>query len=397
MKILILSCSTGGGHNAAGNAIKERLAYEGHQAVMLDPFTLASERTARIVGSAYIWIASHIPGFFGFLYKIGGRISSSRHKSPVYYANALMVKRLKRYLDENSFDAIVMPHLYPAEMVTCMKRRHMEIPPTIAIATDYTCIPFWEETECDYYIAPHEDLLAELIERGIPEEKLYPFGIPVGMAFLETHDKQHAKARLHLPADKPVFLVMSGSMGFGKMHLFVFELTRKLTHDEQLIIICGNNKRMYHILKQTYKRNKNVHITGYTDHVSQYMDASDVIFTKPGGLTSTEALIKNIPIVHTAAIPGCETKNCDFFVSRGLSLASEHVHIQVSQGITLAENQEMRKAMILTQKKYASPHVLDDILKLLEQATAKESSDISGSLFHQRPWHKSQRKEEILP
>ena len=352
---------------------------------MLDPFTLASEHTARMVGGAYIWIASHIPGFFGFLYKIGGCLSSSRHKSPVYYANALMVKRLKMYLDENSFDAIVMPHLYPAEMVTCMKRRHMNIPPTIAISTDYTCIPFWEETECDYYIAPHKDLLTELTERGIPAEKLYPLGIPVGMDFLETHNKQRAKERLHLPVDKPVFLVMSGSMGFGKMHLFVFELTRKLTQGEQIIIICGNNRKMYRILKKTYKRNSNIHVTGYTDHVAQYMDASDVIFTKPGGLTSTEALIKNIPIVHTAAIPGCETKNSEFFVSRGLSLASGHVHIQISQGITLAENQEIRKAMILTQQKYASPHVLDDILKLLEQVTAKKSSDTSGSLSNQTP------------
>ena len=374
MKVLILSCSTGGGHNTAGKAIKERLEYQGHEAVMLDPFTLSSERTARIIGNGYIWVAKHIPDFFGFLYRIGGRISSSRHKSPVYYANTLMVRHLKAYLDENVFDAIVMPHLYPAEMITCMKRRHIALPPTVAVATDYTCIPFWEETECDYYIIPHRDLLEENITRGLSEEKLYPFGIPVGMAFSESHDKLHAKAKLHLPIDKPVFLVMSGSMGFGKMHLFVFELTRKLTHDEQLIIICGNNQKMYRILKRTYRRNKNVHITGYTDHVSQYMDASDVIFTKPGGLTSTEALVKNIPIVHTAAIPGCETKNSDFFVSRGLSLASEHVHIQVSQGITLVENKEIRDAMISTQKKYASPNASADIVNLLTQITSPETA-----------------------
>lgn len=388
MKILILSCSTGGGHNTAGKAVKERLAYEGHEAVMLDPFTLISERVAKGVGNSYIWIARHIPDFFGFLYKIAGHISSNRHKSPVYFLNSLAVKHLKAYLEENPFDAIVMPHLYPAEMITCMKRRHMTLPPTVAVATDYTCIPFWEETECDYYIIPHKELLEEYTKRGIPEEKLYPLGIPAGMAFSEVHDKLHAKARLHLPMDKPVFLVMSGSMGFGKMHLFVFELTRKLTNDEQLIIICGNNQKMYHILRHTYKRNKNVHVTGYTDHVSQYMDASDVIFTKPGGLTSTEALVKNIPIVHTAAIPGCETKNSDFFVSRGLSLASEHVHIQVSQGITLAENEEIRNAMLSTQKKYAAPDASANIVKLLKSiTTSTPAPEVSDS---------PERKEMIL-
>ncbi|MGN1180183.1 MAG: glycosyltransferase [Suilimivivens sp.] len=375
MKILILSCSTGGGHNAAGKAVKEQLEREGHEAVMLDPFSLAGEKTARRVGNTYIKVASKLPGLFGFIYKLGSAISSSKHKSPVYYANTLMVKRLKAYLDENHFDAVVMPHLFPAEMMTCMKRRHMDIPPTVVISTDYTCIPFFEETECDYYIIPHEDLMEEDTEKGIPENKLYPLGIPVGHSFSVKNDKQHAKAKLHLPPDKPVYLVMSGSMGFGKIHLFVFELTRKLNHDEQLIIICGNNKKMYHILKYTYFRNRNVHITGFTDHVSEYMDASDVIFTKPGGLTSTEALVKNIPVVFTAAIPGCETKNREFFVSRGLALASEHVHIQVSQGITLVENSDIRNAMTATQKRIAKPDAASDIVKLLEKITAMEKKE----------------------
>ena len=373
MKILILSCSTGGGHNAAGKAVKEQLERKGHEAVMLDPFSLKSDKTASKVGNAYLLTAGKFPGLFGFIYKIGSKISSSRHKSPVYYANTLMVKRLKAYLDENHFDAVVMPHLFPAEMMTCMKRRHMNIPPTVLISTDYTCIPFFEETECDYYIIPHEDLLEEDIEKGLPAEKLYAFGIPVSPSFQKKTDKEKAKEKLRLPTDKPVYLIMSGSMGFGKMHLFVFELTRKLTHGEQLIIICGNNKKTQRILKYTYYRNKNVHITGFTEHVSDYMDASDVIFTKPGGLTSTEALVKNIPVVYTAAIPGCETKNREFFVSRGLALASERIHVQISQGITLVENKEIRNAMMNTQKHFAKPHAAADIVALLEEITSEKN------------------------
>lgn len=375
MKILILSCSTGGGHNSAGKAVKEQLEYEGHEAIMLDPFSLSGEQVPGLVGGTYINIASHLPRLFGFIYRLGGAISSSRHKSPVYYANIPAAKHLKAYLDETAYDAIVMPHLFPAEMMTWMKRKHMTIPPTIAVATDYTCIPFWEETECDYYILPHETLLKEDVEKGISANKLYPYGIPVSMSFSKRSDKLRAKTKLHLPTDKPVYLVMSGSMGFGKMHLFVFELTRKLVNGEQLIIICGNNHKMQRILKYTYHKNKNVHVTGFTEHVSDYMDASDVIFTKPGGLSSTEALVKNIPIVHTAAIPGCETKNRDFFVCNGLSLASEHVHTQVSQGITLVNNPEIRNAMLYTQKKYAKPNAAADIVKLLEQITAPDFSE----------------------
>ena len=161
------------------------------------------------------------------------------------------------------------------------------------------------------------------------------------------------------------------------MHLFVFELTRKLTNGEQLIIICGNNRKTYRILKSTYRRNANVHITGYTEHVADYMAASDVVFTKPGGLTSTEALVRNIPIVHTAPIPGCETKNREFFVSRGLSLASEHVHTQIFQGLTLLHNTELRNAMITTQQKYAKPDAAMQIVELLLKLTSgRDAADV---------------------
>lgn len=369
MKILILSCSTGGGHNAAAKAIKEKLEQKGHEAVLLDPFDLSGKQTAKMVGGAYVKIASHTPGFFGFLYRLGSAISSSKHKSPVYYANALIAKHLKVYLEENPFDAIVTPHLFPAETLTYMKRKSIPLPPTVAVATDYTCIPFFEETECDCYIIPHEDLIPEYTEKGVPEEKLFPYGIPVGLSFSKASDKARAKAKLHLPADRPVFLVMSGSMGFGKMHLFVFELVCKLTKGEQLIIICGNNKKTQRLLNQTYRKNKNVHITGFTEHVAEYMDASDVIFTKPGGLTSTEALVKNIPIIHTRPIPGCETRNREFFVSRGLSIASEHVHTQVSQGITLTQNTELHDAMTATQRRYAKADASAQIVRLLEALT----------------------------
>ena len=77
-----------------------------------------------------------------------------------------------------------MPHLYPAETITYMKRKGMKLPLTVAVMTDYTCIPFWEETDCDYYMIPHESLIPEIVKRGIPEEKLVVTGIPVAAAVI---------------------------------------------------------------------------------------------------------------------------------------------------------------------------------------------------------------------
>lgn len=378
MKILILSCNTGEGHNAAGKAIREAAIRCGHTADMLDMFLLSGKKTSHAVGGAYVELVKHMPHAFGMLYKIGMAISSSKHKSPVYYTNALMAKKLAAYLKQHDYDIIVTPHLYPAETMTYMKKKGMLKIPAAAIGTDYTCIPFWEETNLDAYFLPHEDCVAEYVHRGIPAGKLYPYGIPVGEAFSPSGDRILAKVRardsLNLPQDIPICLVMSGSMGFGKLAIFAAELSLRLKSGEHIVIICGSNKRIYNVLQKQFQNNPRVHILGYTNRVADYMDACDVIFTKPGGLTSTEALVKRIPIVHTAPIPGCETANRNFFVKRHLSVSSKYIAKQITLGKRLLSdspdthgNSSLREEMLLAQKENGKPDAAIHIIKKLEK------------------------------
>ena len=189
MKALILSCNTGGGHNAAGAALKEMLEERGHEAVFLDYLTLAGKWTSALVGDLYIDVVKKAPRAFGCAYKVGMFVSKTAKKSPVYYVNSLMAKYLNRYLKEHPVDVVFMPHLYPAETISYMKKKGMPLPLTIAVMTDYTCIPFWEETCCDYYIVPHPELIDECAKRGIPREKMIPFGIPVSRKFREMEDQ----------------------------------------------------------------------------------------------------------------------------------------------------------------------------------------------------------------
>lgn len=115
---------------------------------------------------------------------------------------------------------------------------------TVAICTDYTCIPFWEETNCDYYILPHEDLREEYATHGVPKAKLISLGIPVKQDFTRHRDKAHIREKLHLPVESPLFLVMSGSMGAGKLLVFAMHLAIKCKHGEHIVIICGTNDRI---------------------------------------------------------------------------------------------------------------------------------------------------------
>ena len=160
MDALILSCGTGGGHDAAGSAVAEELINRGHHAVMLNPYTLQSEQLAEKINHIYISTARKAPLMFGAVYRAGQLYRQMPFRSPVYFLNRLMTSIMEEYLTQNHFDIIITPHLFPAEIITAMKHKGLCPPKTIFIATDYTCIPFTEETECDAYVIPAAELAA---------------------------------------------------------------------------------------------------------------------------------------------------------------------------------------------------------------------------------------------
>ena len=371
MKVLILSCNTGGGHNAAASALKESLNFYHHEAEVLDLMSLGRKHTSALVGGAYVKLVSVFPAGFGALYQLGELVRKFPWKSPVYYANARLGNALADYIVQNHFDAVVTTHLYPAETLTWMKQKGRLTIPCVAVATDYACIPFWEETNCDYYVVPHKDLIPEFASCGIPEEKLLPLGIPVRPAFARPASKEDVRRHLGLPENAPLFLVMSGSMGFGKVHLLAHELVSRLENGEQAVIICGNNKKRMRSLRLQFHKNPNVHIIGFTRLVAEYMAAADVLFTKPGGLSSTEAAVRRVPLVHTDPIPGCETKNRAFFVSRGMSVTGAHQKELAEAGISLARDDVRQIAMRDAQRKNSHPQAGTSITHLLEKLVSE--------------------------
>lgn len=183
VEALILSCGTGGGHNSAARAVKEELLRRGHNAVMLDPYTLDPTWKAAHVGSFYVFTAKYFPYAFGAAYCLGTWLSRLPITSPMYFANRKAARKLGEYLKENRYDVIAMTHFYAAEMVTYLRRKGYDLPSTVFIGTDYTCTPFTMETQCDKYVIPAEDLRDEYIKQGAKSEQLFPYGIPVSRAF----------------------------------------------------------------------------------------------------------------------------------------------------------------------------------------------------------------------
>ena len=218
MEALILSCSTGGGHNTAAQAVFEALTERGHHAVRMDPYTLVSEELANKVGQTYIKLVQKSPKLFGAVYDLGNAYRKLPGRSPVYHINGKMAPHMQKYLAEHLTDVIVCTHLYPAEILTHMRLNGMETPPFVFIATDYTCVPFTEESDCDLYVTPSPLLGSDFTGRGIPAEKLRPLGIPVRLDFSDdTITKDRAREALNLPKDRRTLLLSGGSMGAGSI------------------------------------------------------------------------------------------------------------------------------------------------------------------------------------
>ena len=388
VKIMILSTKTGQGHNSTAGALKSALERQRCRADIFDILNSGKKPVSDRVSSLYNSITLRTPAFLGCLYYAGEFVSSNRHHSPIYYLNTLYAARLKKKIEDYSPQAIVCPHIFSAQAVTRLKEKYGLQIPTMGIVTDYTCSPFWEETRLDAYIIAAPQLIPEFIRKGIPREKLYPIGIPVMESFRQKQNQKKAREAFGITAQK-VFVLMGGSMGYGDMPVLAEALLRRLP-DAQIVAACGRNQRLFNKLQNK----KNILPLSYINNTDLLMDCADVLLTKPGGLSSTEAMAKRIPIVFTRPIPGGEVRNANFFQSIGVAICEKKPNQAALAACELLLDEEKKKRMLAAQELYCNKYADEDtaslLLKLITaipQKIAKKDPDkIAGDKAEDAAW-----------
>ena len=220
-----------------------------------------------------------------------------------------------------------------------------------------------EETSTSAFFIPHDSITGEFIRRGVGEERVLVSGIPTQEKFSRKMDKAEARQRLHLPEKVPTILMMSGSMGFGNVEDMVRLLRNRMRDETNIVVLGGNNERLKASLRARFGDDTRIRIVDFTNEADIYMDACDIMLTKPGGLSSTEAAVKNVPLVHTAPIPGCETDNLMFFNHFGMSVSGETPQETADAAIRLLERPDMQKAVMEAQRRNTNPHAAADIVK----------------------------------
>ena len=318
MNVLILSCNTGQGHNSAAIAISDYFESRGVHCDIKDALAYWSPKNSDIISKGHIFIYRNLPKLFGIGYKFEENHPPKDDETSIMYD--LVTKGCRELtidLKSSDYSAVICTHIFSAMMMTKIRKTGFCNIPFYLVATDYTCSPGAGETKPDKYFIPRADLNEEFTDAGIDKEAIVVSGIPVNPKFSKKVSCEYAKGMLKLPEDKKIVLLMCGSMGCGPIKQLCEILPEVMPDSAHLVAICGNNRRLYSSLIKDKK--PNVTVVGYTSRMPVYMDAASLILTKPGGLSSTEAAAKHLPMIFIDAVPGCETRNLDYFISHGFA------------------------------------------------------------------------------
>ncbi len=363
MKALILSVKAGYGHHSTGLAMKDYFTANGIECEMLDTLEYISRFLGEGVQDGYLLITKYLGDAYGKVYDtFDKKEEPSKSYAPETIISKFLSKKLEKYMIEYNPDFVIGTHSYATVLMTILKERGVLNCPLFGVVTDFTVHPFWESTALDFYVLPDELLTPAAVKKGIPKEKILPFGIPIKKKFSEKQNKAEAKRLLGLD-DTPLVLVMMGSMGFGDM-TEVIRSCDKLEADFQMTVICGNNEKARDSIRDE-QWNKHVRSLGFTENVDMYMDAADIIITKPGGLTTSEAMAKGLPLILMNPIPGQEERNMEFLVNSGAAMITSKTFPVETALYQFFEYPWKRKLMEDAASKLGKPHSTKNLYEFI--------------------------------
>lgn len=373
MKVLVITATIGQGHNAVARSIANGLSARGVDCEVLDMYRYFSPALQKIVQGGYLASIKSVSAMH--VRKIGEKYYDMMEKGyrPLNehafarFKNLPFAKSLKKYLDEYQPDLIICTQVYCVHIMDIVKSKGWTDAVLMGVDTDFTVQAHWQGNDyLDYIVTASEGLTGQLLMKQVPKERVLPFGIPISPRFQERVDKWAAREMLCLDPEKKTLLIMGGSMGYGSIDKTILQLDA-LPFDFQVMVVCGSNLRMRAKLKKL-KTNKRFDIYGFSYDIPLMMDAADVMITKPGGISLSEGLAKNLPMVLDNAIPGMEDRNADFMVERGLALAVRKTY-PITQAVTdLLDNDERAAKMRENMKEHAHP---DSTEKLCEFIIAR--------------------------
>ena len=306
------------GHHRASCAIQNTLTRLDPLAYIksVDAFHYTSPVVRWAIHYLYYSLIRHQPDVWEYLYD-----NSSVH-SQLTHLRALLhryqTKKFMKLLESEKPDVIVCTQAYPCGMVADFKKHYGMNIPIVGILTDYAPHLYWFHDTVDVYVVPSEPVKQRFIEQGIEPSRVRSLGIPIDSNFSRPTDRQATARRYGLDLNRPILLIMGGGSGFGALREVVQNLDI-LPYPCQLVVITGTNRSLLSWIRARCFRHKVVGL-GYVDDIAELMDIATLLISKPGGLTTSEALAKRVPLVIVNPIPGQESYNARFLLAQGAAV-----------------------------------------------------------------------------
>ena len=343
MKVLILSCNTGEGHNSCARALREAFQKQDTECEITDTLDFISPALSKMMARGHRFVYRHLPWLFNWGYNfVQTHPSLYQPGTRIYRFLTSGSRKLAEYIHENGYNIVISAHVFAGAAMREARTHCSRHITTGFLATDYTCSPITEVGDQDVYMIPDERLRDTFAAKGMDEKKITAVGIPIREMF-DTHlSKEIAKITERIDKNHTHLLVMGGSMGCGPIREIVSEMIKRMDDTMEMTVVCGNNKQLYrHLMKKT-KQCPQIHIRGYVDNMSRLMDSADVYLTKPGGISVTEASVKKLPMVLINAVGGCEAYNYQFFMDMGTAVSGKDAAELAAICVELLKDESMR-------------------------------------------------------
>ena len=296
MRVLIFYAKYGGGHFSAANAIKEEIEkeYSDAEIEMVDCMEYVNKVINKLSTRAYTQITKRVP-------KIWGTVYNHSNKGPIASisknSNRLFAIKLNSLIKKINPDIIISTHPFSTQMCTFLKK-HKKINVKIAnVLTDYKSHEQWlvRHEYIDYIFVSNEEMRQNVINHGIPDGKVFAFGIPISGRFSKKYKRQEILKQFNLKENKKIILFFAGGKyGIATKNVYdLLEIFARDFKDIQVVAISGQNDKVFHKFNQIveqYNSKENIKIIEFTDKVPELMSVSDLVITKPGGITTSESI-----------------------------------------------------------------------------------------------------------
>ncbi len=322
-KVLLMYISISSGHHKAALALEKSLEIldPSVEVLNINSLNYTNPFLEKVINRTYMGVIRNSPEVWEYLYdnpKVFRNIS--RLRELIHRFNS---GKLKVLLDDFKPDAVACTQAFPCGMIADYKSSFDLNVPLFGILTDCAPHSYWLFDSVDYYIVHSDTAMNKLVENGIPKERIRAFGIPIDPKFTNKLAVEEIKTRIGIDKGIPTILIMGGGQGLGPIPEIISSLN-KMSRPVQMLIVAGTNERLFQWLeRRRLKFRMRSFIFGYVSNIDELMSIATLIITKPGGLTISEAMSKNLPMIIISPIPGQEAKNTEYLLKEDVAIKAD--------------------------------------------------------------------------